>query len=245
MWLTKKHIALRECPSQLLLIDKPLDWTSFDVVAKVRNAYTRAGFRCKVGHSGTLDPKATGLLLLAVGKKTKELAYLETLDKTYSGCMKLGAKTPSYDSETEEYDLKPLTNLSHQDILETAMRFRGKLLQQPPMHSAVWYHGKRLYDFARAGKVIADRARREVEIFEFTIMRIELPFVWFCSRVSKGTYIRTLAHDFGEALGVGAYLYALRRERIGNFDVADAKRLEEILSDIAKQGIALAQSNES
>ncbi len=245
MWFAKKHIALRECPSQLLLIDKPLDWTSFDVVAKVRNAYTRAGFRCKVGHSGTLDPKATGLLLLAVGKKTKELAYLETLDKTYSGCMKLGAKTPSYDSETEEYDLKALTNLSHQDILETAMRFRGKLLQQPPMHSAVWHHGKRLYDFARAGKVIADRARREVEIFEFTIMRIELPFVWFRSRVSKGTYIRTLAHDFGEALGVGAYLYALRRERIGNFDVADAKRLEEVLSDIAKQGIALAQSNES
>lgn len=244
MLVSKKHSVLHECNAQLLLIDKPLDWTSFDVVAKVRNAYTRAGFRCKVGHSGTLDPKATGLLLLAVGKKTKDLAYLETLDKTYSGCLKLGVKTPSYDSETEEYDQKPLTGLSHQDILDAAMRFRGKLLQQPPMYSAVWHQGKRLYDIARAGKVIADRVRREVEIFEFAITRIELPFAWFRSRVSKGTYIRALANDFGEVLGVGAYLCALRRERIGEFDIADAKSLDQVLSEIAAEGAMLAQSNE-
>lgn len=244
MLVSKKHSALRECNAQLLLIDKPLDWTSFDVVAKVRNAYTRAGFRCKVGHSGTLDPKATGLLLLAVGKKTKDLAYLETLDKTYSGCLKLGAKTPSYDSETAEYDPKPLAGLSHQDILDAAMRFRGKILQQPPMYSAAWHQGKRLYDLARAGKVVADRAQREVEIFEFTITRIELPFAWFRSRVSKGTYIRALVNDFGEALGVGAYLCALRRERIGEFDLADAKSLDQVLSEIAAEGALLAQSNE-
>ncbi len=226
----------RECPAQLLLIDKPFGWTSFDVVAKVRNAYTRAGFRCKVGHAGTLDPRATGLLLLATGKKTKDLAHLETLDKTYSGCIKLGAQTPSYDSETEEYNHQPTDSLSLHLILETASRFTGKISQLPPMYSAVWHHGRRLYDLARAGQVVLDRKAREVEIFEFSITDFCCPFVYFRARVSKGTYIRSLAHDFGQALGVGGYLYALRRERIGTFDVAHAQALEHVLAAIAAAG---------
>jgi tRNA pseudouridine55 synthase len=232
-----------ECPAQLLLIDKPFGWTSFDVVAKIRNAYTRAGFRCKVGHAGTLDPRATGLLLLATGKKTKEIAHLETLDKTYSGCIKLGAQTPSYDSETEEQDHRSTDSLSLDAVLDAASHFTGKILQLPPMYSAVWYQGRRLYDLARAGQVVADRKAREVEIFEFSITDFRHPFVYFRARVSKGTYIRTLAHDFGQALGVGGYLYALRRERIGVFDVAHAHPLEHVLAEIAAAGTSLQQCN--
>jgi tRNA pseudouridine55 synthase len=229
----------RDCPAQLLLIDKPFGWTSFDVVAKVRNAYSRAGFRCKVGHAGTLDPRATGLLLLATGKKTKELAQFEALDKTYSGCIKLGAQTPSYDGETEEYNHRPTDSLSLDIILETARRFTGKILQIPPIYSAIWHHGRRLYDLARSGQAVADRKAREVEIFEFSITEFHCPFVYFRARVSKGTYIRSLAHDFGQALGVGGYLYALRRERIGNFDVAHAQSLEHVLAEIAAAGTSL------
>ncbi|MCS7013611.1 MAG: tRNA pseudouridine(55) synthase TruB [Chloroherpetonaceae bacterium] len=232
---------LPECESRLLLVDKPLNWTSFDVVAKVRNAYTRAGYRCKVGHSGTLDPKATGLLILATGKATKQLPQLETLDKTYSGTIKLGAKTLSYDSETEEYDHRPLSDLSPECILQTARRFTGKMQQKPPMYSAVWHNGKRLYELARAGEIIEERPSREIEVYEFEVIEIALPLVFFRCRVSKGTYIRALANDFGNALGVGGYLVALRRERIGRFEVSQAQTIEQILADIAPR----AQSAES
>lgn len=235
MRIVQSRTYLPECESRLLLIDKPLNWTSFDVVAKVRNAYTRAGYRCKVGHSGTLDPKATGLLILATGKATKQLPQLEALDKTYSGTLKLGAKTLSYDSETEEYDHTPLDGISGKQIVEVAQQFVGKLQQKPPMYSAVWHNGKRLYDLARAGKVIEERPVRTVEVFEFVLTEIALPLVSFRCRVSKGTYVRSLVHDFGLALGVGAYLVALRRERIGDFDVAEAKTIEQVLEEIAQR----------
>ncbi len=215
--------------NNLWLIDKPLDWTSFDVVAKLRNAYSKQlGTRCKVGHAGTLDPKATGLLLIAAGKKTKEISALEVLDKEYTGEIKLGATTKSYDTETDEENLCDVSHLSEGDLKQTATKFLGKQMQSPPMFSATWHHGKRLYELARRGTEV-ERAPKPIEIFEFDLTDIRLPIVAFRMVVSKGAYIRTIAHDFGAALGVGGYLRSLRRTRVGSYKIEDAWSVEKCI----------------
>jgi tRNA pseudouridine55 synthase len=212
--------------NDLFLIDKPLDWTSFDVVAKVRNAYSkRLGKKCKVGHAGTLDPKATGLLLVAVGKKTKEISSLEVLDKEYTGEIKLGATTKSCDTETEEENTCDVSHLNRETLEQTAKSFLGKHMQSPPMYSATWHQGKRLYELARRGKEV-ERTPKPIEIFEFDLTQIQLPIVAFRIVVSRGTYIRTIAYDFGAKLGVGGYLRSLRRTRVGSYNIEDAFSIE-------------------
>ncbi|MBC8042965.1 MAG: tRNA pseudouridine(55) synthase TruB [Rhizobacter sp.] len=220
---------------RLWLVDKPLGWTSFDVVAKLRNALTkRTGVKQKVGHAGTLDPQATGLLLIATGKMTKQLSQLEVLDKEYTGTLRLGARTKSFDSETEEYGMKDVSHLTDEMLFETAKSFLGTQLQLPPMFSAVWHKGQRLYDLARKGTVVEGRTPREITIFEFELTGIRLPEVGFQMRVSKGTYIRSVANDFGERLDVGAYLKSLRRTKVGKYDVAKAMSLPDALAEITK-----------
>lgn len=211
---------------KVFLIDKPLDWTSFDVVNKVRwnikKAYNLK--KIKVGHAGTLDPKATGLLILCSGKFTKQIDQIQAASKVYTGTFKLGATTPTYDTESDENQLFEIEHLNDRIIREATQQFLGKIEQFPPMHSAVKVDGKRLYELARAGKEI-ELKPRNVEIFEFEISSIKLPFVEFKVHCGKGTYIRSLVHDFGKALNSGAYLTELRRTKIGDYSIADASNL--------------------
>lgn len=208
------------------MIDKPLDWTSFDVVNKIRwnirKAYNLK--KIKVGHAGTLDPKATGLLLVCTGKWTKRIDEYQAQEKTYTGTIKLGATTPTYDLESEEDQTFPIDHITNEKILEATQQFVGEIQQFPPMHSAIKVDGKRLYELAREGQEI-ERKSRTITIQDFKITRIELPFVDFEVNCSKGTYIRSLAYDFGKALNSGGYLTALRRTKIGEFDVLNAENL--------------------
>ncbi len=218
-----------------LLIDKPLDWTSFDVVAKIRNTYKQSGLKRKVGHCGTLDPKATGLLILATGKKTKEIATLEVLDKVYDGAIKLGAMTESHDVETMEYGQCSAAHLTESEIRIAASTFEGRRQQQPPMHSAAWHNGKRLYEHARKGVVIKERKAKEIVIHRFEVIRVELPMVYFSLHVSKGAYIRVIAHELGTLLGVGGYLASLTRVSIGPYALSAAKTVSDTVEDILQQ----------
>jgi tRNA pseudouridine55 synthase len=226
---------------EIWLVDKPLDWTSFDVVAKIRNTYHHAGAKCKVGHAGTLDPKATGLLIIAAGKKTKEISSFEVLEKEYTGCIKLGAKTKSYDTETEEYDLCAVSHIIKTDIEIAAKGFLGKHEQQPPMFSATQVGGKRLYELARQGKDLPERKTKSIEIFELEITQIALPDVAFRALVSKGTYIRTIASDLGEKLGVGGYLKSLHRTKVGKFRIEEAKTVSAVVEEIKSRSLNSAQ----
>ncbi len=218
-----------------LLIDKPFDWTSFDVVAKIRNTFKIAGVKRKVGHSGTLDPKATGLLILATGRKTKEIASLEVLDKVYEGAIKLGVMTESHDVETSEYGHCSIDHLTEMQIITLASGFEGTHQQQPPMHSAAWHNGKRLYAHARKGVVIKERKTKEIVVHRFEISRIEFPMVYFVLHVSKGAYIRVIAHEFGAALGVGGYLASLRRLSIGTYQLSCSNTVSETIEAILHQ----------
>lgn len=204
----------------VFLIDKPLDWTSFDVVNKIRwnirKAYDLK--KIKVGHAGTLDPKASGLLLVCTGKMTKSIDQLQAQEKTYTGTIKLGVTTPTYDLESVEDQTFPTKHITEELIHETTKQFVGEIEQFPPMHSAIKVDGKRLYELAREGQEI-ERKPRKITIKEFNITKIDLPFVDFEVKCSKGTYIRSLAFDFGKALNSGGYLTALRRTKIGEFDV--------------------------
>lgn len=204
----------------VFLIDKPLDWTSFDVVNKVRwnirKAYNLK--KIKVGHAGTLDPKATGLLIVCTGKFTKRIDEFQAQEKTYTGTIKLGVTTPTYDLESEENETFPTEHITNELIHEATKQFIGEIEQFPPMHSAIKVDGKRLYELAREGQEI-ERKARKITIEEFKITKIDLPFVDFEVKCSKGTYIRSLAFDFGKALNSGGYLTALRRTKIGDFDV--------------------------
>ena len=208
---------------QVLLIDKPLNWTSFDVVNKLRYAILKKHNlkKFKVGHAGTLDPLATGLLLICVGKATKTIQAYQGLDKEYTGTFYLGATTPSYDAETDIDQHFETAHITEALIQETARNFVGKQSQIPPVFSAIKKNGKKLYEHARKGESVTIQAR-EVEIKSFEILSINLPEVTFKVRVSKGTYIRSLAFDFGKKLKSGAFLSALRRTKIGHFDVQDA-----------------------
>ena len=208
---------------KVLLIDKPLNWTSFDIVNKIRYSilkhYNIKKF--KVGHAGTLDPLATGLLIVCVGKATKTIDNYLGLDKEYTGSFTLGATTPSYDLETEIDKKFPTEHITEKMIFETAKNFIGKQEQIPPVFSAIKKNGKKLYEHARKGEKVEIKSR-QIEIKEFEILSIEMPKVFFRVKVSKGTYIRSLAYDFGEKLNSGAYLSELRRTKIGNFNVNDA-----------------------
>lgn len=217
--MTKEQIE----QGHVFLIDKPLDWTSFDVVNKIRwnirKAYNLK--KIKVGHAGTLDPKATGLLLICTGKLTKTIDTLQAQEKTYTGTIKLGVTTPTFDVESEEDKNFPTDHITAELIHETTKQFIGEIEQFPPMHSAVKVDGKRLYELARAGEEV-ERKARPVTVYDFKITKIDMPFIDFEVQCSKGTYIRTLADDFGRALKSGGYLTALRRTKSGDYDVENA-----------------------
>ena len=212
---------------QVLLMDKPMGWSSFQVVNKVRWHIKNSCDlkKIKVGHAGTLDPLATGLLVLCTGKMTKSIQTFMGADKEYTGTFTLGATTPSYDLETEINQRFDYAHVDSDFIHKTVQHFTGNIRQQPPLYSALKKDGKRLYELARAGETTSI-PKREVQIHAFEITRIQLPEIDFKIRCSKGTYIRSIAHDFGKALGSGAHLTALRRTKSGEFDVKEAFRLE-------------------
>lgn len=205
----------------VLLIDKPYTWTSFDALNKLRRQ-----LHVKIGHCGTLDPLATGLLICCTGKFTKKITEYQRLPKEYTGIFHLGAVTPTFDLESEPKNFASFMHISQQDIIETAKKFTGDIMQLPPVHSAIKKEGKRAYEYARAGQEVKLEPR-QVTISEFEITAISLPEVHFRVACSTGTYIRSLANDFGRALGCGAYLQELKRTKIGEFDVDDALTPEE------------------
>lgn len=212
---------------QILLIDKPLHWTSFQAVNKLRWLIKKTFKikKIKVGHAGTLDPLATGLLIICTGKFTKKIEELQGQIKEYTGTITLGATTPSYDLETEIDQTFDTDHITEQAILNTTKQFIGEIEQYPPVFSALKKDGKRLYEYAREGKAVEIKPRT-IEIKEFEITGIHLPDVEFRVVCSKGTYIRSLAHDFGRALDIGGHLTELRRTKIGDYDVADGLSIE-------------------
>jgi len=212
---------------ELLLIDKALDWTSFDAVNKVRRLIERRiGKKLKVGHAGTLDPKATGLLLIATGAMTKQIVHLTGLNKEYTGTFYLGATTPCFDTEKEVDHHYPTNHITEELILTAAKKFTGDIMQVPPTFSAKLVDGKRAYLSARKNRELKlDPV--PVNISEFEITRIAMPEVDFRVLCSKGTYIRALARDFGQELGSGAYLTSLKRTKIGDYDISDALTIEQ------------------
>jgi tRNA pseudouridine55 synthase len=214
---------------RVLLINKPLRWTSFDVVRKVRNL-TRTK---KVGHAGTLDPLASGLLIVCTGKFTKKINEYMAQEKEYTGTITLGAVTPTYDLESDPKDFKSFENVSMDQLKEAAKIFTGSILQIPPAHSAIKKEGKRVYELARKGIEVKLEAR-PVAITEFEIVKAELPLISFRVVCSTGTYIRSLANDFGAQLGCGGYLSSLCRTRIGKFLLQDALSMDEFEKHLAE-----------
>lgn len=207
---------------QVLLINKPLEWTSFDVIKKIRNIIRIK----KVGHAGTLDPLATGLLIVCTGKFTKKINEYMAQEKEYAGSFTLGATTPTYDLESEPVNFKPIDHLTNEAVQAATKKFIGDIMQVPPAHSAIKVEGKRVYELARQGKEVKLKSR-SISIKEFEITAIRLPVVEFRVVCSTGTYIRSLAHDFGVALGCGAYLSNLSRTRIGGFTLDKAMTIQE------------------
>lgn len=206
-----------------MLINKPLEWTSFDVVQKLRNIIRVK----KIGHAGTLDPLATGLLIICTGKFTKRINEFMSQEKEYTGTFTLGATTPTFDLESEPENFKPFIHLTDEEIQSATLKFKGEILQIPPAHSAIKIGGRRVYELARQGKEVKLEPRK-ITIKEFEITKIELPIVHFRVVCSTGTYIRSLASDFGESLECGAYMSSLCRTRIGDFLVKDAQTIEDI-----------------
>ena len=218
---------------ELILIDKELNWTSFDVVNKIRYAIKKKFDikKIKVGHAGTLDPLATGLLIICCGKMTKSINNFSAMNKTYSGKITIGSTTPSYDLETKPNVHYPIDHIDEKLILKTAKKFVGKIFQTPPMFSAIKKDGVRLYNLARKGKEIKID-KREVSIDSFEITSFNLPEISFNVTCSKGTYIRSLAHDFGKELNSGAHLSELRRIKIGDYSVKDSVKVMDFIRGI-------------
>lgn len=209
---------------KVLLIDKPLTWSSFQAVNKLKYVLKRKfnlSKRFKIGHAGTLDPLATGLLIICTGKFTKKINEIQTQEKEYTGTILLGATTPSYDLETEVDQTFPTEHITEAVLQETLQQFTGEILQKPPVFSAIKKDGKRLYEHARAGEEVEIEARKTT-VYEFELTRIAMPEVDFRVKCSKGTYIRSLAYDYGKALQSGGHLTALRRTKIGEYSVEDA-----------------------
>ncbi len=219
---------------QVLLIDKPLDWTSFQVVNKIRGTIKKQFNlrKIKVGHAGTLDPLATGLLIICTGKFTKRIEEFQSQIKEYTGTFTIGSTTPSYDLETEINEHFTTEHLTDELIIDATNLFIGEIDQKPPMFSAIKKDGKRLYELARAGETIEIKSRK-VTISEFEITKIDLPKIEFKVVCSKGTYIRSLANDFGKALHSGAHLSSLRRTKIGNYSSKDAYSIDMFLNTIS------------
>jgi tRNA pseudouridine55 synthase len=209
---------------EILLLDKPLTWTSFDLVKKVRNSLRIK----KIGHAGTLDPLATGLLILCTGKFTKKIEEIQAQEKEYTGTITIGATTPSFDLETEVDSTCDIAHITEEELRQAAESFVGVIAQIPPIYSAVKVNGERAYTLARRGEEAEIKAKN-IEIKSFEITRIELPEVDFKVVCSKGTYIRSLARDFGAKLGCGAHLSKLVRTRIGNYKLEDALSVEDIM----------------
>lgn len=222
---TKDPQNLDYLSGQVILVDKPVNWTSFNVVARIR----RLAKVKKVGHAGTLDPLATGLLIVCTGKKTKEISEYQAQRKKYTGVITLGKSSPSMDLATEITETVLPKDLNEEKILSARNKFLGNIEQVPPMFSALKHKGQALYKLARAGKEV-ERAARQVEIFSFDITKIKLPDVHFEIACSKGTYIRVIADDFGKELGCGGILSLLRRTEIGDYKVDDAFNLDEFTS---------------
>ena len=213
------------------MINKSLYWTSFDAVRKIRNLIKVK----KVGHAGTLDPLATGLLIICTGKFTKKINEYMAREKEYTGSFTLGAVTPTYDLESEPVQVKSVESISSEQIFNATQKFTGEILQTPPAHSAIKVEGKRVYELARKGQEVKLEPRK-ITIKEFEITGIDLPVVQFRVVCSTGTYIRSLANDFGQELGCGAYLSGLCRTRIGEFLLNDAMTVEEFEKSI-KQAV--------
>lgn len=230
MGLKQKPIPAALTPfleGKVLLLDKPIGWTSFNMVQKVRHL-TKV---TKVGHAGTLDPLATGLLIICTGKFTKQINTYMGMTKEYTGTLVIGATTPTYDLESEPENFQSIDHITEAQIKAATKQFVGAILQMPPQHSAIKKDGKRLYESARQGiEVKVDPRPITIESFEIT--HIDLPKIDFKVVCSTGTYIRSLVKDFGDALGVGAYMSALRRTKIGAFDVEDAMQWENLQKDI-------------
>jgi tRNA pseudouridine55 synthase len=215
---------------QILLVDKPLKWSSFQAVNKLKyHLINKVGLpkKFKIGHAGTLDPLATGLLIVCTGKFTKIISEIQGQAKEYTGTFYIGATTPSYDLETEIDQTFPIEHITDDLVHETVGQFLGEIDQKPPIFSAIKMDGKRLYEHARAGETV-EIASRKTTIHEFEITRIDLPEVDFRVVCSKGTYIRSLAFDFGKAMQSGSHLSALRRTKIGNYSVNDAFSPEDL-----------------
>lgn len=215
---------------RVLLIDKPLRWTSFDIVRKVRALIKIK----KVGHAGTLDPLATGLLIVCTGKFTKRINEYMGMEKEYTGSFTLGASTPTYDLESEPTDLRDISGITEEQILHSTKVFTGEIQQVPPIHSAVKKEGKPVYLMARKG-IDVQLEPRTITIKSFTIESIELPLVYFKVVCTTGTYIRSLANDYGKELGCGAYLSSLRRTRIGEFLVDDALQMKDFGEEVKRE----------
>ena len=212
---------------RVLLINKPLRWTSFDVVRKIRNAVKIK----KVGHAGTLDPLATGLLIVCTGKFTKKINVYMAKEKEYTGTFTLGAVTPTYDLESEPENFHSIEGITEEMIYATAKKFTGKISQVPPIHSAIKQKGKAVYLLARKGIDVVMEPR-EITIHNFEITNVSFPEISFKVVCTTGTYIRSLANDFGKALGCGAYLSSLCRTRIGEFRIDNALSIEEFISSV-------------
>lgn len=217
----------------LLLVDKPLEWTSFDVVNKIRHTlrYTLdigKKRKVKVGHAGTLDPMATGLLLVCTGKYTKQINQLTGLPKSYTGTIKLGASTPSYDMESEEDALYPIDHITPEMLKDAVEKLTGPIMQKPPIYSAIKKKGEKLYQLARRGEVV-EIEPRPVTIESFHLLNDDLGNLEFEVTCSKGTYIRSLAHDLGQLLDSGGYLTSLRRDAVGMYPVDKAFDIEEVV----------------
>jgi tRNA pseudouridine55 synthase len=211
---------------EILLVDKPLTWTSHDLVNKIKYAS-----KAKIGHAGTLDPLATGLMIVCTGKYTKKLTELTGFDKTYEGIIYLGGTTATYDSEMPVEETFDISNITELEIMATAKKFIGTIQQMPPIFSAIKVGGKKSYEAARKGETVTLQPRT-ITIKQFEITKIALPEIYFTVSCSKGTYIRSLAFDFGRALNNGAYLKSLKRTAIGEYQLKDAWPLEELINHI-------------
>ena len=212
---------------KIILIDKPIKWTSFDVVKYIRKSIqTRLKVkRIKVGHAGTLDPLATGLLIVCIGKETKNISKYQDLSKKYTGIIKLGETTPSYDRETEIDRTYNYNHIDENKVLEISKTFIGKQKQFPPIYSALKKDGKRMYKYARE-KIEIEIKPRDIEIYDFKILNFSTPYIEFVVECSKGTYIRSIANDYGQKLNSGSHLYELKRISIGDFSISDALRFK-------------------
>jgi len=212
---------------KIILIDKPIEWTSFDVVKYIRKSIqTRLKVKkIKVGHAGTLDPLATGLLIVCIGKETKNISKYQDLSKKYTGIIKLGETTPSYDRETEVDRTYNYDHIDENKVLKVSKKFVGRQKQLPPIYSALKKDGKRMYKYARE-KIKIEIEPREIEVYDFKILNFSAPYIEFIIECSKGTYIRSIAKDFGERLNSGSHLYELKRIGIGDFSISDALRFK-------------------